>query len=604
MRWARSPLPWLGALLALYLLAPIVAFVVRLRGGVAGATGVGSALATSLVTATISAAVIAVLGIPLAYVLARARGAGGRLLTALVSLPLALPPLMSGLLLLYVIGPRTPVGELFGGKLTETRLGIVLAQTFVAAPFLVISARAAFTALDPALEEMAAAFGHGRLGRFARVAVPGALPGIVAGLTLSWLRAFGEFGATVIVAYHPFSLPVYTFVQFDASGLPATALPIALALAAALAVLLALGLPLPRARRRAPKLPPSLAPLPGAAAPLRFALQKRVGSFSLDVASDAGSARLAVLGASGAGKTLTLRMLSGLTAGEPGGTVELNGRALEQLPAERRPFGYVPQGSALLPRRSVWQQVTFGVRAQPPLAAWWLERLGLAGLEGRYPEQLSGGQRRRVALARALATAPAMLLLDEPFTGLDAPVRQQLRRELRRLQREDSLSSVIVTHDPEEAALLADEVIVLDAGRVLQAGPRERVFRAPRSPRVAALMGIANTWPGVVRARGLIASEGVELSACTGALPPGSAVVWCVRPERLRLDPAGAYEALLLDDADLGSSRELTVALGGELELTLRTDERAPLEPGTLLRLALAREDVSVWSGADAQPPM
>ncbi len=592
---ARSPLPWLGGLLALYLLTPIVAFLLRLRGGVSSTPGVGAALATSLLTATVSALVIALLGVPLAYMLARRRGAMGRMLTALVALPLALPPLVSGLLLLYVLGPRTAAGELFGGQLTETRLGIVLVQTFVAAPFLVITARAAFVALDPALEDMAAALGHGPLARFLRVAVPSALPSIGAGLMLAWLRAFGEFGAVLIIAYHPFSLPVFTFVRFDATGLPATMLPVALALGAALAVLLALGLPL---RRRAPppKLPAPRAPAQShGSAPLQFALTRRLGDFSLALSYAGQSSKLALLGASGAGKTLTLRLLAGLTESDPDGHLRLGGRALEQLPAERRGFGYVPQSSALLPRRTLWQQVTFGARADGALAAWWIERLGLAGLEGRYPEELSGGQQRRVAIARALATAPRVLLLDEPFTGLDAPVRDALRRELRQLQREVGLSTVIVTHDPEEAALLADEVIVLDDGQVLQADTREQVFRAPRSPRVAGLLGIANTQEGVVVASGRVTTGGFELRAPTGALRPGSEVVWCARPERIRLDEDGEYTGQLLDDADLGATRELTIGMGASLELTLRTSERVELELGQWLRVALDAQDIAVW---------
>ncbi len=162
MRWAGGPLPWLGGLLALYLLAPLVAFVLRLRHGVTAAPGVGPALVTSLLTASIATAVIALLGVPLAYLLARARRPGARALEALLALPLALPPLMSGLLLLYVLGPHTAAGRLFDGQLTETRAGIVLAQTFVAAPFLLISARAAFAELDPALEDVAATLGLGR----------------------------------------------------------------------------------------------------------------------------------------------------------------------------------------------------------------------------------------------------------------------------------------------------------------------------------------------------------------------------------------------------------------------------------------------------------
>jgi ABC-type sulfate transport system permease component len=121
---ASSPLPWLGGLLVLYLLVPIIAFVVRLAGGAPASPGLGSALATSLFTATIATAVIVVMGTPLAYLLAGRRGVGGRVLLALVALPLALPTLMSGILLLYVVGPFTIPGELFGGKLTDTRAGI------------------------------------------------------------------------------------------------------------------------------------------------------------------------------------------------------------------------------------------------------------------------------------------------------------------------------------------------------------------------------------------------------------------------------------------------------------------------------------------------
>jgi ABC-type Fe3+/spermidine/putrescine transport system ATPase subunit/ABC-type sulfate transport system permease component len=589
-----SPLPWLGGLLALYLLVPIVAFVVRLAGGAPASPGLGSALATSLFTATIATAVIVVLGTPLAYVLARRRGVIGRVLLALVALPLALPTLMSGILLLYVLGPFTIPGELFGGKLTDTRAGIVLAQIFVAAPFLIIAARAAFAAVDPALEEVAATLGHGRVARFTRVAVPAALPGIAAGILLTWLRAFAEFGATVILAYHPFSLPVFTFVQFDETGLPGTMWPIAAALAAALVVLALAQVPLPRRWRGRIAAAPSVPAIPGSPLELDFALRKRLGSFTLEIAHHAHTPRLALLGPSGAGKTLTLRLLAGLATVE-GGHVCAGSRALDQFPAERRQLAYVPQQPALQPRRTVWQQVMFGVDARPGLAAWWLKQLGLDGLEDRYPHELSGGQQRRVALARALAVEPRVLLLDEPFTGLDAPVADRLRRELRRLQREAGLCTVIVTHDPEEAALLADEVIVIDHGRVLQAGTRQEVFRKPRSPQVAGLLGIANARRAVVAANGAIDSGGAEIRVGTAELEVGSEVVWCVRPERISLDPLGSYQAILRDDVDLGSVRELTVALGDTLELVVRTSETLALTIGSPLPIAIEPEDVAVW---------
>ncbi|MCW3019386.1 MAG: hypothetical protein JWN10_1694, partial [Solirubrobacterales bacterium] len=193
-----------------------------------------------------------------------------------------------------------------------------------------------------------------------------------------------------------------------------------------------------------------------------------------------------------------------------------------------------------------------------------------------------------------------MLLLDEPFTGLDAPVRDRLRRELRRLQREAGLCTVIVTHDPEEAAMLADEIVVLDGGRVLQAGTREEVFGAPSSPAVAALLGIANARRAVAVTGGLISSDGVEIEVAARALAPGGEVSWCVRPERISLDPLGRYEAVLRDDVDLGSSRELTVELAGALELTVRTAATARLTIGERLRVEIAPEDVTVWPASAA----
>lgn len=601
---ASSPLPWLGALLAVYLIAPIAAFFVRLGHGVPSAPGLGGALVTSLVTASISTAIIAVLGIPLAYLLARARGPLAGAVTVLVALPLALPPLMSGILLLYLVGPYTALGRLFGGNLTDTRAGIVLAQTFVAAPFLVIAARGAFAGVDPALEDVARTLGHRRLARFLKVALPAAWPGVQAGLMLAWLRAFGEFGATVILAYHPYSLPVFTFVQFDSTGLESTMLPIAAALGAATLLLVAIQLH-GRRRRPAASLPAPLAPRWQASAPLGFALSKRLGRFELRLDHTPNSRRLALLGPSGAGKTLTLRLLAGITPPDRA-EIHAGDRAISDLAAEDRRLGYLPQQSALLPRRTVWQQVTFAVDAEPSLAAWWLDRLGLSGLEDRFPDELSGGQQRRVALARALARGPALILLDEPFSALDAPVRARLYRDLRRLQAETGLSTVLVTHDPEEAALLADEIVVLDGGRVLQQGPVADVMDRPGSPAVAGLLGIPNVHQGIVLRGGSIVTDGVELAATTGELAPGTAIAWSVRPENIALDPGGQYHAEVLDAVALGAIVEATVAIGG-LELTLRTTRHAPPRVRSTCRLDVPPAAVTVWPrdgepGATAPP--
>jgi molybdate transport system permease protein len=393
------------------------------------------------------------------------------------------------------------------------------------------------------------------------------------------------------------------------------------ALSHALVVLVAAQLPLPRRRagaraaQRARPAPPSPSTGSSSDGNIDFALAKRLGDFSLELSHCSATRRLALLGPSGAGKTLTLRLISGLTRPLAGGHVRLGNRALDGLAAERRGIGYVPQQSALMPRRTVWGQVTFGVEAQPALAAWWLERLGLAGLEDRYPEELSGGQQRRVALARALATEPRLLLMDEPFTGVDAPVRDGLRRDLRRLQHEAALSTVIVTHDPVEAAMLADEIVVIGEGRLLQSGSRRDVFQAPASPAVAELLGIPNTRHGRLAGSGLIEPEGgagltlrALLPPALAQLPAGSSVIWSVRPEHLRPDPEGPYTGTLLDIADLGSVQELTVAFGDGLELTGRILDVAPETPGEASPAAdpqlFRADDPHVLSRAESRLPV
>ncbi len=514
-RASRSPLSYLGGLLALYLAVPVVAFAVRLghpgdRGF--GAPGLWSALWTSVATATVSMTIVAVLGIPLAYWMARSRSRLTWLLGLLVHIPLALPPVVSGLLLIYVVGPYTWLGNLFNDDLTGTVVGVVLAQTFVAGPFLVIAAKTAFEGVDTALEDLAASLGRRPAGRFWQVSLRGAAPGIRGGMLMTWLRAIGEYGATVLLAYHPYTLPVFVYVQFSSTGIPDTQAPTALALGVAVLVLVISQVRLvPRLRRRlvlpAPAPPPRVEPVA-----VSFDLDLSVGDFRLRLAHESATNKIAILGPSGSGKSITLRAIAGFL-GPAAGSVRLNGAEAAQVRVERRRVGYVPQGTTLFPGRTVWQQALFAAGADPALAAWWLRTLRLDGLEERLPEQLSGGQRQRVALARALAFQPRLVLLDEPFSALDAPVREELRRELRRLQRDAGLSTVLVTHDPEEAALLADEIIVIDDGRLLQAGPRAEVFSRPASPQVARLLGIPNLNHGTVAAPGFIAVGGTPAGA-------------------------------------------------------------------------------------------
>ena len=210
-------LPLLAGVLALYLVAPFIAGLGQ--AGLAdwhGADvkGLAQASLVSVASATLAASLVAVGGIPLGFLLARVPGHTMGLLGFVVQLPLALPPLASGILLLFLLGYASPLGQLTSGALTDSFLGIVLAETFVAAPFLIIAARSAFASIDPLLEDVAATLGYPPATIFRRVSLALASHGIWAGLLLTWLRAFGEFGATVMVAYHPYSLPVYTYVAF------------------------------------------------------------------------------------------------------------------------------------------------------------------------------------------------------------------------------------------------------------------------------------------------------------------------------------------------------------------------------------------------------
>ncbi|HEX3563977.1 MAG TPA: ABC transporter permease subunit, partial [Acidimicrobiales bacterium] len=315
----RSPLPWLGALLGLYLVVPVAAFVARIAGSHNpgfSTPGLLSALYVSVVTATISMAIVALLGIPLAYVLARSRSRLAAIVGLLVQLPLALPPLISGILLIYVIGPYTTIGRAFGGHLTDSMVGIVLAQMFVSAPFVIVAARAGFATVDPELSDLATTLGHREAARFWRVSLPLAGPGVRAGLVLGWLRAFGEYGAIVIVAYHPSVLTVFTYNQFSAAGLTTTEAPTALALAVAVVVAIIAALaarfhPFRRHRGSAPLASPE-EPRGSPRTPVGFDLDVRLGTFHLQIDHAATSASLAILGASGAGKSMTLRCLAGL----------------------------------------------------------------------------------------------------------------------------------------------------------------------------------------------------------------------------------------------------------------------------------------------------
>jgi molybdate transport system permease protein len=599
-----APLPWLAGLLAIYLIAPLIAGAQQ--AGLADWSSVDTfallhACVVSIASATVATLIIALTGVPLGYVLARLPGRTMATVGFLVQLPLALPPLASGVLLLFLVGYSAPIGRLTDGALTDSFAGIVVAEVFVAAPFLIIAARSAFAAIDPVLEDVAATLGRGPFYVFSRVSVPIARSAIVSGLLLAWLRAFGEFGATVMVAYHPYSLPVYTYVAFGSQGLPAM-LPVLLpALALALAIMLLSDFASAPSRRVAAvedvpsngaQTAPQLTATKPGSADLELQLKRQLGSFHLDVHWSAQHRRLAILGPSGSGKSLTLKIIAGIEAHDRG-RITFDGKDISSLAPAARGIAYVPQNYGLFPHLTVAEQLKFPLGADPALAKTWVERLGLRGLEQRRPQALSLGQQQRVALARALVRPARLLLLDEPFSALDAPLRAGLRQEMLTLQNEFDAATILVTHDPVEAALLADELLVLEGGRVLQSGPTELVFLRPASMLAARLLGAEFVAEGTVTASDAIkVDRGTMLKVSGPALQPGLRVGWSVPSALVRLNEQGRYQGTIEGVTTVGIGRQLSIRFGNAL---IRALDGYTDRPTGSCRFDIDPASVRVW---------
>ncbi len=277
---------------------------------------------------------------------------------------------------------------------------------------------------------------------------------------------------------------------------------------------------------------------------LQVNFEKELSDFKLRVQFDIGAEILVLFGASGAGKTLTLNCLAGLVTPERGrialnGSVLFDDAARVNLPARVRRVGYVFQQYALFPHLTVRENVAFGAQGRASQVDELLELVGLASLATRHPSLLSGGQQQRVALARALAIEPRVLLLDEPFSALDAPTREQLRHELRAIQRRVQVPTVFVTHDLGEAYFLADKLAVIERGELLQVDTPGEILRKPRDLRVARAVGVKNIFGGVVAARGeretRVRVGEIALDAPPYPVQVGECVSVCVRPERVIL---------------------------------------------------------------------
>ncbi len=264
---------------------------------------------------------------------------------------------------------------------------------------------------------------------------------------------------------------------------------------------------------------------------------------------------LALLGPSGCGKTTTLRLIAGFEAPDAG-RVMIDGRDVTSLPPNKRGLGMVFQNYSLFPHMTVAENVAFGLKMRGVRGAEitrrvraMLQMVRLAQMEDRYIHQLSGGQQQRIALARALATEPALLLLDEPLGALDKNLREGMQFELRDIQRKLGITSILVTHDQEEALTMSDRVAVMAQGEVVQIGRPTEVYDRPRTRFVSEFLGTANIFTGTVKADAGARCWSVTLDAqpqadclvqSDDALAPGQRITFAVRPEKLAMGPQAA----------------------------------------------------------------
>ncbi|HOU11551.1 MAG TPA: ABC transporter ATP-binding protein [Anaerolineae bacterium] len=294
-----------------------------------------------------------------------------------------------------------------------------------------------------------------------------------------------------------------------------------------------------------------------------------------------------LLGPSGCGKTTTLRLIAGFEF-PTAGRILLDGEEINTRPPHKRDMAMVFQSYAIFPHLNVFENVAYGLNVQRLPKAEIQARadrvmalVQLSGYEKRAPNQLSGGQQQRVALARALVMEPKVLLMDEPLSNLDAKLREQMRTEIRRIQRSLGITSVYVTHDQIEAMTLSDKVVVMNGGRIEQVGSPVEVYRHPQTRFVADFIGRANFVAGTVRGREdgavLVETFGKPLKLATQAPHPiGAAVTLIVRPEMIQVrKDEGTYRGIVRRAAYLGDAIDYDVEVGGQL---LTASETNPLQ--------------------------
>lgn len=344
------------------------------------------------------------------------------------------------------------------------------------------------------------------------------------------------------------------------------------------------------------------------------ALTKRFGTFMAlrSVSLEVGLGEfVCFLGPSGCGKTTLLRAIAGLDPQDEG-TITIAGRDVSRSAPAARDFGIVFQSYALFPNLSVRDNVGYGLvnrgggrAAIAKRVEELLTLVGLADQAAKYPVQLSGGQQQRVALARALAPSPGLLLLDEPLSALDARVRVRLRDEIKGLQRRLGVTTVMVTHDQDEALTMADRIVVMNHGVIEQIGTPDEIYRAPATAFVADFVGTMNLIPGTVVAGGVaVGAYRLPVAALNGAAE-GTPVRLGIRPEEIRIFPGegpGVVEARVSQRRFHGAFDRVrfTFEGAGEILADIPAGSVEGLVPGTSARIALPAAALRVFPGAES----
>jgi len=309
---------------------------------------------------------------------------------------------------------------------------------------------------------------------------------------------------------------------------------------------------------------------------------------------------IALLGPSGSGKTTTLRLLAGFEKPDDGrillGGHVVSGDGLWVTP-ENRHIGMVFQDYALFPHMTLAENVVFGLktasrRERAARAEMMLSVVGMRGMEKRYPHELSGGQQQRVAIARALAPNPIVLLMDEPFSNLDTDMRAEMREEVVKILRSSGTSAIVVTHDQEEAFVLADRVGVINEGRLEQLSRPEELYRRPRTRFVARFVGQADFIPGEVR-QGIRTEVGCFRKS--SELPEGTKVEMMVRPDEVDLNPAEDGEALITQRRFRGVENLYRLTLRSGTLLHSSQPSTRTFETGSRVKLDIKVANVVVF---------